>query len=245
MNTWESLLGVMSEEWLEATTFSAERLQAWERELANALAEVAELKRTGKWRSGPSDVLTIIGRHRDELTHSAMVEWLMTPTGHHGLGTRVLEAILEAGWPDSDPPSAIDHVILERETSYGDRRADIIVRFDDMTLVVENKIGATESNDQCEDVYQQWIEPARDVRFLLLTLSGSPPATTMTPDASDAWRSFSMPRWLPRIEEMLAADGVPVAGIEAVRQYIRAVRSLTDLSLPFVIRQGGGHVKSS
>jgi hypothetical protein len=66
-----------------------------------ALRDEAEaIKQAGKWVSGPADVLTILGRHRDELFHSRMLGWLMSPSGRHGLGDRFLRAFLAEALPE-------------------------------------------------------------------------------------------------------------------------------------------------
>src|SRR5688572_4715448 len=66
----------------------------------------AELKReandiidAGLWVSGPGDLLGVLGRQRDELTHSRMIAWLLTPTGRHGLGRSFLRNLLDHVWP--------------------------------------------------------------------------------------------------------------------------------------------------
>src|SRR4051794_1933502 len=99
VGAWEPVFAALHHEWAEAeATMLGSQLKAWDNEFRDAFDEMSELKRRGVWMSGPVDLMTILDLQRDELSHSAMVAWLLTPTGTHGLGSRLLEAILESGW---------------------------------------------------------------------------------------------------------------------------------------------------
>src|SRR4051812_23724791 len=39
--------------------------------------EADVLIHAGLWTSGPSDMLTVLGRHRDELMHTRLISWLL------------------------------------------------------------------------------------------------------------------------------------------------------------------------
>src|SRR4029079_7813812 len=42
--------------------------------------EADDLVNRGLWTSGPSDMLSVLGRQRDELIHSRLIAWLLVPT---------------------------------------------------------------------------------------------------------------------------------------------------------------------
>jgi hypothetical protein len=215
-------------------------IAAWEMEARRVRDEHASLLSLGQWVSGPLDLMTIMGRARDELSHSAVLAWALNPTGRHGLGTRLLTAILEEGWKDGQTPNATT-VTVQREVKMDSRRADIIVHADDMILVIENKLDAVENAGQCEDTYQLWSRQAGDVRFLLVTVDGHEPGSTRTMEAAEAWRSVSYAALRTLLEELLA-DVPTRADMSAMDQYGQTLDRLFPVRERFVIRAGGGHV---
>ena len=72
-----------------------------------------ELEERGRWVSGPSDLLSVIGRSGDELTHSAMLAWLLAPSATHGFGSRQLARLAGRLWPDDPMPDG--PIVAERE----------------------------------------------------------------------------------------------------------------------------------
>lgn len=240
---WESAMAHAREDWDDAAVAAQHRVAAWGGVITAMISEVATLKQEGKWVSGPADLMTIITRHRDELAHSSVVAWLLTPTGHHGLGTRLLRRILDAGWP---PPTYVqpelNHVTVELERPGGERRADVVVDMGDVKLVIENKVDAAERDRQCEDLYLWASDTAPEVRFLLLSPLGRPPRSTSSQAAANAWRSLSYAGLAEAIRELIDEDHVTTAGSDAVRQYLRAISSISLARTPFVIHQGEGHV---
>ena len=65
-------------------------LADWRRAMSEMRRRHDRLVSEGLWLTGPSDFLDIIGRARDENTHSRMLEWLLNPTGRHGLGSALV-----------------------------------------------------------------------------------------------------------------------------------------------------------
>lgn len=243
---WVSVFADLSADWAGVAAASHARITAWDDEFERLTQETAALTRQGKWVSGPADLMTIIGRHRDELSHSAAVAWLLTPTGHHGLGTRLLGALLVAGWPPpAYPEPGLESVVVDREVTCGVRRADIVVQAGAITLVIENKVDAPESAYQCEDLYRWWIERGPDIRFLLLSPLGRAPMSTSTRAAADAWRHVSYSGLAAAVQELIDEAADASTGSHAVRQYLRATSSLSLSRLPFTIHEGGGHVDGS
>jgi hypothetical protein len=211
-------------EWLEITRPPALSLDR----LAAVKAEAAHLMDSGRWTSGPSDMLSILGRQRDELTHSRLIGWLVTPTGRHGLGRSVLMAVIEALWP-GEGLMRTGPVIVETEVNGQGldpdgrlhmARADIIVRGDGETIVIENKLDAGEQPDQCERLYWSWAGEPGETRWLFLSPSGRRPATASSEAARAAWRTMSYKDLRAVMRSVLDAPGYPdLAGRAVALQY--------------------------
>ncbi len=159
-------------------------------------AEADALLDAGRWSSGPADLLTVLGRAGDELFHSRMLAWLMTPSGRHGLRRAFLLAFLEQLWPRealfaTGPVTVSTEVARSDEDDAGNRheaRADIEILGDGATVVIENKVGAGEQALQCERQYWAWRQ-LPDPRWIYLTPRGEPPASAASPAAQAAWRT--------------------------------------------------------
>lgn len=194
-------------------------------------AEARDIRARGLWSSGPADLLTILGRHRNEIFHSRLLGWLMQPTGRHGLGDRFLRALLEDVWPgehlhDGTPVE----IELERTqsgmnadaTELHEARADLVVGLDSVVIVIENKLDAGEQPHQCERLYWAWAADPIEVRWLYLTPTGRSPATATSPEALAAWRTASY----AQIRRVLAAvldetsNAPPGAGRSSALQYL-------------------------
>ncbi|MGK2849824.1 MAG: PD-(D/E)XK nuclease family protein [Candidatus Limnocylindrales bacterium] len=144
-------------------------------------------------------MLSVLGRQRDELSHSRLIGWLLMPTGQHGLGRGFLRAFLDAVWP-GEAFMASGAVTVEIETAASARdedgqlrgaRADIVVRGNDVTVVIENKLDAGEQPDQCERLYWSWAADPGETRWLFLTPTGRTPVTVTSTAARAAWRTLS------------------------------------------------------
>lgn len=199
-------------EWLAITRLppvDIERFERLKRE-ADALADA------GLWDSGPSDMLSILGRQRDELMHSRLIAWLLVPTHRHGLGRAALTCFLEALWPGealmrsgpvvSDlevPASGLDDAGRLREA-----RADLVLHGDGVTVVVENKVDAGEQPEQCERLYWAWASEPGDNRWVFLTPTGRAPLTATSDAAKSAWRTMSY-------RELRAIVAVAIEGARA------------------------------
>jgi hypothetical protein len=199
--------------------------------------EAAALVEAGLWASGPSDMLTVMGRQRDELLHSRVIGWLLVPTNRHGLGRAALTEFVDALWPNDGlmrtgpvvadlevPASAFDDEDLLREA-----RADIVVRCEGVTLVIENKLDAGEQADQCERLYWAWAAEPGDVRWVFLTPTGRSPVTATSDAARAAWRTLSY-RQLKHVvtEAIESAMPTPSLGRSTAMQYLETLsRSVT------------------
>lgn len=163
---------------------------------AEVKAEATALVDAGRWVSGPEDMLRVLGRQRDELIHSRLIAWLLVPTNRHGLGRAVLDGLLRRLWPGEEllrsGPVVADLEVpgtgLDADGRLRAARADIVIRGDGVTIVVENKLDAGEQPDQCERLYWAWATEPGDTRWVFLTPSGRAPVTTTSDAAREAWR---------------------------------------------------------
>ena len=200
--------------------------------LANWRAAMLEMRRNhdrlvsgGLWVTGPSDFLDIIGRARDENTHSRMLEWLLKPTNRHGLGCALVRRLVEhcAGKPVPSPLAVRDVKFSQWRNG---READLVVWGEDFTLVIENKVDADEQPDQCDDLYTSFKNESRPL-FLFLTPTGRRPGTATTQEAQRAFRTLSWRKVRAMIEtasnESRPASGPAGAG-EVVENYLRTLR---------------------
>lgn len=189
----------------------------------------------GRWVSGPETLLGVIGRQRDELVHSRLVGWLLTPTGRHGLGRRFLRALLDHVWPGEQLlQSGLVRVEVEATRSAADdvgslmeARADIVVIGEAAAIVIENKVDAEEGVDQCERLYWSWADRPTETRWLFLSPTGRKPVTAISPAAMTAWRTMSYADLHRVLGSVLpVADTEGLIGRATTRQYLATVAAL-------------------
>jgi hypothetical protein len=199
-------------------------------------AEASEMKTAGHWVSGPDDLLSILGRHRDELFHSRILAWLLKPTGRHGLGDRFLRAFLASAWPgESLADGGAVQVEIERSNAGVSAatdevlgaRADLVLRLESVVIVIENKLDAGEQEAQCERLYWSWAGEPTDVRWLFLTPNGRPPVTATSDAARAAWRVLSYAEVRRALATVLgaSADSPFETGRSSALQYLATLAS--------------------
>jgi hypothetical protein len=122
-------------------------------------------------------LLGVIGRGRREVDHCAIIAWLLDPNAPHRLGTRFLRRFLHRCRPDRTfGPEELALVRVRCEECREHSRADIVVRADRLTVVVEAKIDHVERPSQCDDLFRDYDEDSGAV-FVFLTPHGSQPST--------------------------------------------------------------------
>ena len=229
----EARFAELADEWrsIEASANAVD-----EARFAMVQREAREIVDAGRWTSGPSDVLTILGRHRDELVHSRMLAWLLTPTGRHGLGRRFLRAFVAEVWPN-DPIGELGTILLELETTRtgvsgltGEAvaaRADVVVHGDSVVIVIENKVDAGEQPLQCERLYWSWISESAETRWVYLTPTGRAPTSFVSAEARAAWHTASYGHVRRALERSLGAlgDDARRPGHDAALQYLATLRA--------------------
>ena len=175
------------------------------------------LVRGGHWLSGPSDLMAIMRRERDELAHTYVLRWLLDPMGRHELGTAVIENFVARCGGRSDSGAV---AIRRVDASYwrNGREADIVAWGLSFTLVIEIKVDADEQPCQCEALYLNFRRE-KEPLFLFLTPDGREPETACSPKAREAFRTLSW-RQVRRIIERVASD----APTGAVEDYLSTLR---------------------
>ena len=169
----------MEREWDEIATRRTKILLAeWHEAMAELRHQQDRLVSDALWLTGPSDFLDIVGLARHENTHSRMLAWLLKPTARHGLGSGLVERLVEhcTGEPAS-APLAVRRVAFSEWRN--DREADLVVWGRNFTLVIENKVDASEQPSQCDDLFENFKNEKAPL-FLFLTPDGRMPRTATT-----------------------------------------------------------------
>jgi hypothetical protein len=184
-------------EWLSVTRMEPSTLARFQ----EVKREAEALVDAGQWTSGPEDMLRVIRRQRDELIHSRIIAWLLVPTNRHRLGRSFLTGLLDHMWPGENlmrsGPVVVDLEVTASGLDAAGRlraaTADIVIRGESATVVIENKVGAAEQPEQCERLYWAFASEPGDTRWVFLTPSGRVPMTATSDPAVRAWRCLSYP----------------------------------------------------
>ncbi len=226
--SWESQFRAMERDWNEIAERRTRTLVAdWRRAMSAMRSEHDRLVADCRWVTGPSDLLDVIGRAREENTHSRMLRWLLDPTGRHRLGCTLARRLVEHCTGRPAPAALAVRSVTFSQWRHG-READLVVCGDGFTLVIENKVDAPEQPDQCDDLYANYANFRDDMEplFLFLTPDGRKPRTATAPGARRAFRTVSWPavRTMIRaaLDESSPAGGDPDA-VAGVRNYLRTL----------------------
>jgi hypothetical protein len=196
-------------------------------------SEADALVEAGLWTSGPGDMLSILGKQRDELMHSRMIGWLIVPTNRHGLGRAVLTRFLDALWPADalmrSGPVFVDLEVnasgLDDEGRLYEARADIVLRGEGTTVIIENKVNAGEQPDQCERLYWAFAGDAGDTRWVFLSPTGRRPVTATSDSARTAWRTMGYAELRTIVATAISgAAATSATGRTTAMQYLETLR---------------------
>ena len=223
---WRSAIRTMEHSWVEIAARRTKILLAeWHEAVAAMRCQQDRLVSDGLWLTGPSDFLDIVGLARHENTHSRMLAWLLMPTARHGLGWGLIGRLVDhCTGETASPPLAVRRVAFSEWRN--EREADLVVWGRNFTLVIENKVDASEQPGQCDDLFENFkneVEPL----FLFLTPDGRKPHTATTPRSQRAFRTLSWPEVRAMLEtalnELRPKPGVAPA-LEVVRNYLRTLK---------------------
>jgi hypothetical protein len=177
ITSMEARFADLQDEWAAVRHQLRSHVVRWEDRRAQLADEEAQLRDTGRWIHGRSDYLGVLGRERDELSHSRMIAWLLDPCARHGLGSRVLAGLVSAVFGSFAVPG-LARAISRCEEPLVDGRLDIVVRAPGLHLVIENKVDASEDG-QCQ-YYSEHL--AADALCVLLSPDGRMPADKLLAD---------------------------------------------------------------
>ena len=226
VRSWEVRIRAMQRDWDEISAHRTRALLAdWREAMSEMRRRYERVVAEGRWVTGPSDFLNIIDLARHENTHSRMLAWLLNPTGRHGLGCGFVRRLVEHC--TAEPvlaPVPVRKVVFSQWRN--DREADLVVCGHNFTLVIENKVDASEQRNQCDDLYENFKNENMPL-FLFLTPDGRRPRTATTPRSQRAFRTLSWPEVRAMLDTALKesrpATGVASA-VDVVRNYLRTLR---------------------
>ena len=224
--SWKVTIRAMERDWGEIGARRTRTLLAeWGEAMTVMRRQHDRLVSDGVWLTGPSGFLDIVGLGRHENTHSRMLEWLLTPTARHGLGCGFVERLVEHCTREPvSAPLAVRKVVFSEWRN--DREADLVVWGRNFTLVIENKVDASEQPRQCDDLYENFKNEAAPL-FLFLTPTGRPPHTATTPRSQHAFKTLSWPEVRAMLEATLNESAPATALADApdvVRNYLRTLK---------------------
>ncbi|MFE9959172.1 PD-(D/E)XK nuclease family protein [Micromonospora sp. NPDC005299] len=220
-SSWPAAFAAVSEAWkrhIQAKSRPSVDSEDWDRLFDTMRVGQEAAEQSGRWRREPLDLLTICGVHRRELSHSAALAWLCDPEADHGLGDRLLLRLLHLAGGEVESTASVS---VTTEVVCSQSRADVAVESDSWALVLEVKIDAPESDQQCQRLFEDW-QDAPEARFLFITPTGRPPRTADTQEAIAAWRRASWRKVLEALDS--AIDGRTVT--TAVSQYRQTLHRL-------------------
>lgn len=221
---WTRDICLMEGEWVGVERRVRARVAAWEPEIEALAAEENRLREKGLWVHGRDEYLGVLGLEGDERTHSRVIRWLLDPCAHHGLGTRVLSGVLDATLPCELDPTCLSTLGSARVTCEfprGGAFIDIHVAAPGLTLVIENKVGAPESDRQC-DSYFELFRDEPGARFIFLTPTGYRPDSASGP-AIAAFRPLAYRQIRRILSEALAATPTGARGRSIAEDYLRTL----------------------
>lgn len=131
------------------------------------------------------DLLTVAGRHYDEDAYTELVAWALHPETHPASALGRQNAWLVALFPSGD--HRVSRAIAPTTQVVTDTGVpDLILDFDEFTIVVEAKTGSQEHEAASSGVDQTVAYPEAVRRALALPESKSVEMVFLTPDAREA-----------------------------------------------------------
>lgn len=173
-------------------------------------------------------------QHSEVYTHSAFIADLLNPKGSHDKGTVFLEAFYHSILAELKFDSAANYEVfveyyIGKKTETEGGRIDILVQKNNRPeIVIENKIYASEQENQLLRYYNFIQEKKSNAPLLYLTLDGSESAdATLSPEKEYIPVSYAthILQWLESCTQ-LAADHPTLR--ETIVQYIQLIQKLTN-----------------
>jgi hypothetical protein len=131
---------------------------------------------------------------------------------------------LSSYYPD-ETFDRLGETYVEREVIRPDARIDVLVHAPGMTVVIENKVDAAESDGQCDKYYQIYAGD-QSARLVLLTPDGRAPQTA-SGKAAKAFRRWSYDGLRKALAQALSdtEHETPAQGRAAAEQYLKTLEN--------------------
>lgn len=219
-----------------------------EKQIASILSQVAEIvqldKKQKERRGTPFNIFQLLNLTEKETKHSAFIAELLNPKGSHGLGDTFLRAFIDTldclkEW-DFDPSAA--YVQTEKRVGYLNKSCtqggniDIWVKSHDKAIIIENKINATDRENQLFR-YRNYAEKQfsknklSDYRLIYLTLYGDEASDNSTFGKLKEGEDYHAISYSSEILEWLKTCATKTfhdtAVSNAIAQYTDTVKKLT------------------
>ena len=209
---FSSDLARLAQEWASITSDPGP-VPHWQAEIARMSAEHSRLRATGQWRAGGRTLLRALGLHHNEVIMCRGLAWLLTPDGWHGLGSAVLDGLLGRLGVATD---GSEHAVVITEEVKDIARADIVVRFEGVTVLIEAKVWAFEMGKQADRLAEGWAD--EPVHLVFLTRDGKDPATAVA--SRGDWHSLA---WSDVAQIVAAAISANPDCEPGVWEYLRTI----------------------
>ena len=180
----------------------------------------------------------------NEMGLSNMLGWLLNPKASHGQGIRFLQAFIQrllAGKDEFQWPVRESEIAVRTEVRFDDGRLDIVITSTTWMIVIENKAGADEQDNQITryDAYLDKQQQA-ETRLVFLTPDGALPES-IDGDARTArintgrlhcWSyTEHLHGWLSECHAICRADRVSIFIDEFMRHIRKRFAGETDMTL--------------
>ena len=141
--------------------------------LLNKTSEILQQYDEQKTSGNEFNVLDICRVGTIETNHTEIIAELLNPNGKHGFGINSLKAFFRQCNLD-ELANCCDGCDVETEVRIEGRRPDIIIRNENLCVVIENKTNTTDHYMQLKD-YKVWLQKqnAKHKYLLYLTYNGS------------------------------------------------------------------------
>ena len=179
----------------------------------------------------PFDVLKIA---RTEIRHSNMLAWLLDPNESHGLGSRIVSALVEYVVKNNfvneeDAFNLLlkskDDVTLKREW----KNIDILIESVSARFVIciENKIDTQDHSQQLDKYYRIIESETKYCDFIKVFLYLTPDGRIPNEDNADVWEMISYPDIIAIIEKELERANLNDEARMFINYYIDILRRET------------------
>ena len=116
-DAWHERFATAAAQWRDLISAEHQRdmelVPQWAETHRQLLQKQQDLVADGRWRGGPPSLLAAIRIQHRELAMTAGLAWLLRPDGYHGMGSAVLQGLLQHVGMDTS--SAHGGVRVERE----------------------------------------------------------------------------------------------------------------------------------